>query len=135
MVADAIESWIEAAVSSGRLVPTPRQVDEEYSGRFVLRVTRSLHARLTRIARQEGVSLNAYCASVLAEGAGTADVRRVYAAARYAVMIESDAAVLRRNAEAPGPYVAKWQLATGSVGATGAQTMAQIMRRPPEVTQ
>jgi antitoxin HicB len=137
MVADAIDAWIEAAASSGRLVPAPRQVDEEHSGKFVLRVPRSLHARLARIARQEGVSLNAYCASALAEAAGAADVRRVYAAVRYTVMFDAAAAhVHPLAAQSPAPYATSSKQVFGPLGVTGpAHTFAQTMTRLPEVKQ
>ena len=40
------------------------------SGRFVVRIPRGLHAELTRQARDEGVSLNQYVATLLAGAAG-----------------------------------------------------------------
>jgi predicted RNase H-like HicB family nuclease len=67
---DAIAAWIEAAQAAGREVPVPREVLplESYSGKFLVRVPRSLHARLARHAAAEGVSLNQYVAGVLARG-------------------------------------------------------------------
>ena len=84
MAADAIEAWIDAARAFGRAVPLPRAVDEELSGRFVLRIARGLHAKLVRVARREGVSLNAYCATALAEAVGTAEARHAYAVSAFA---------------------------------------------------
>jgi len=84
MVADAIEAWVEAASASGRAIPLPRAVDEEHSGRFLLRVPRKLHAQLARIARREGVSLNTYCATALAEAVGSAETRRAFVTTRFA---------------------------------------------------
>ncbi|MDP2873100.1 MAG: toxin-antitoxin system HicB family antitoxin [Bacillota bacterium] len=43
----------------------------EYSGRFVVRVTPSLHKALARRARAEGVSLNHLCGELLAQGIGS----------------------------------------------------------------
>ena len=43
---------------------------QEASGRFVLRIPRGLHAELGRQAREEGVSLNQYVATLLAGAAG-----------------------------------------------------------------
>src|SRR5690242_12551639 len=63
LVEDAIDAWVEAAEADGRDVPLPAPPDEEYSGRFVLRIAKHLHAQLARQARREGVSLNAYCAT------------------------------------------------------------------------
>lgn len=70
MVGDAVEAWIEAAHASGRPVPAPSGYDEDFSGKFLLRVTRTLHRELARQARREGVSLNAYCSTSLATAAG-----------------------------------------------------------------
>ena len=67
---DAIDAWVDAAVAMGRAVPPPSRRTEEHSGRFVLRVPRGLHGRLAREAEREGVSLNSYCATVLAEAVG-----------------------------------------------------------------
>ena len=66
----AIAAWLEAARADGRKLPQPREVKplEAYSGKFLVRVPRSLHARLGRQAGAEGVSLNQYVAGVLARG-------------------------------------------------------------------
>lgn len=85
MAADAIEAWIDAASASGRAVPLPRTVDEEHSGHFVLRVPKRLHAQLARVARREGVSMNLFCSTALAEAVGATEVRRAYSATRFAV--------------------------------------------------
>ena len=86
MVADAIEAWVDAASASGRAIPLPRAVDEEYSGRFLLRVPRKLHARLAGAAREDGVSLNTYCATALAEAIGVAETRRAFVTTRFAAV-------------------------------------------------
>lgn len=69
-IVDAIGAWLDAAALLGRAVPPPSRRLEEHSGRFVLRVPRGLHGRLVRTAEREGVSLNAYCTTVLAEAVG-----------------------------------------------------------------
>lgn len=63
---DAIDSWIEGARSAGIPVPEPSRGEDEYSGRFVLRMAKSLHRRLAEAAHAEGVSLNSYCTTLLA---------------------------------------------------------------------
>lgn len=59
---DAIKSWLKAAKTAKRAIPKPSSLEriESYSGKFVVRVPRSLHARLARRAKAEGVSLNQY---------------------------------------------------------------------------
>jgi len=60
----AIVAWLEAAKAAGRPIPEASVVEPVggYSGKFVLRIPRSLHARLARQAKAEGVSLNQYIA-------------------------------------------------------------------------
>lgn len=64
----AIEAWREAAAKAGNQIPEPSLPPElsDYSGRFVLRLPRSLHAQLARRAKSEGVSLNALIVTLLA---------------------------------------------------------------------
>ncbi len=70
LIGDAIGAWIETAGALGRQVPAPTSPAAGHSGRFVLRVPRGLHARLARSAEDDGVSLNTWCATALAEAVG-----------------------------------------------------------------
>ena len=67
---DAVAAWVQAALAAGKTLPSPSAAHplEGYSGKFLVRVPRSLHARLARTARTEGVSLNQYVNGVLARG-------------------------------------------------------------------
>ena len=58
-IREAMKGWIETKLENGFSVPDPID-DVQYSGKFVLRVPKSLHARLALEAEQEGVSLNQY---------------------------------------------------------------------------
>lgn len=64
---DALAAWIAAAREAGREVPRPGELP---SGKFVARIPRSLHARLSARAKQEGVSMNALVSAFLAESLG-----------------------------------------------------------------
>ena len=66
---DAMAGWISVALEDGREIPEPRDADA-YSGRFLVRIPRGLHAELARQAAQEGVSLNQYVATTLAAASG-----------------------------------------------------------------
>ncbi|MEP6484430.1 MAG: type II toxin-antitoxin system HicB family antitoxin [Rudaea sp.] len=63
----AIESWIAAAKAARRKIPAPTATlpIESYSGKFIVRVPKDMHARLARDARKQGVSLNQYILSRL----------------------------------------------------------------------
>jgi predicted RNase H-like HicB family nuclease len=75
MIEDARRAWIETAYELGREIPLP-SYPEEYSGRFVLRLPRSLHRKLAEAAEREGVSLNSYAAEVLSRGDAQAQLER-----------------------------------------------------------
>ena len=62
-----LHGWLELAIEDGQAIPTPAE-RAEYKGKFVLRIAKSLHRELAESATQEGVSLNAYAATLLARG-------------------------------------------------------------------
>jgi antitoxin HicB len=69
MIEDAMRGWIEVALEDGIPIPEPRPV-EEYSGKFVVRVPKSLHRELVEAAEREGVSLNAFVSVSLGRAVG-----------------------------------------------------------------
>jgi predicted RNase H-like HicB family nuclease len=64
------KAWIEDALEVGDPVPEPTSEESLPSGKWLQRVTRSLHAKVAEQARREGVSLNQFVATVLAETVG-----------------------------------------------------------------
>ena len=68
-LADARRTWVEDCIERGLEVPEPR-APLEHSGKFLLRVPKSVHGRLVSLAEGDGVSLNQYVLSVLAEHIG-----------------------------------------------------------------
>ena len=68
-IQQAMSDWITEALREGREVPEPKPVDE-HSGRLLLRMPRTLHAELTRLAEREGVSLNQFITDALASAVG-----------------------------------------------------------------
>jgi antitoxin HicB len=69
MIQDAMRGWLEVALEAGNPIPEPRP-EEDYSGKFVVRVPRSLHRELVEAADREGVSLNQYINVALAQSVG-----------------------------------------------------------------
>jgi len=59
-------AWIETALERGIDIPKPSE-ESEFSGRFLVRCPRTIHKRLVENARREGVSLNQYVVSILAQ--------------------------------------------------------------------
>ncbi|WP_097461478.1 type II toxin-antitoxin system HicB family antitoxin [Mangrovitalea sediminis] len=64
---DAFDAWMGVYIEEGREIPVP---GGGASGKFIARLPKSLHARLVSRAKQEGVSMNALVASILAEDMG-----------------------------------------------------------------
>lgn len=59
--------WIETEYERGADIPLPTY-PEEHSGKFNLRLPRSLHRQLADAAERDGVSLNQYAVMLLAQG-------------------------------------------------------------------
>ena len=64
----AMRSWIESRMASGLEIPEPRKTDE-FSGKLLVRMPKSLHQKLAIRANDEGVSLNQYIVALLSEKA------------------------------------------------------------------
>jgi antitoxin HicB len=97
MIEDAMRGWIGVALEDGIPVPEPAP-DEEYSGKFVVRLPRSLHRQLAETAEREGVSLNQLINVSLARA-----VERTNPSAGYPVRMEQPLAVSEKRRK----YVAK----------------------------
>lgn len=70
MAEDARRGWIETEYEQGHDIPLPSQPSEcaTYSGKFVVRLPRSLHRALVQAAARENVSLNQYVLALLSSG-------------------------------------------------------------------
>jgi predicted RNase H-like HicB family nuclease len=70
----AFLSMVAALSDMGRDIPPPsfqpQDAVPDVSGKFVTRVPRSIHAKLSARAKAEGVSLNSIVLAILAEGLG-----------------------------------------------------------------
>lgn len=64
-VQETKQIWIQSQYKMDGDIPEPTD-EEGYSGRFVLRVPKTLHRYLTYQAKQQGMSLNSYALYLLA---------------------------------------------------------------------
>ena len=69
--------WLETTYEDGQDIPLPRD-DREYSGKFIVRVPKSLHRKLDSLADKEGTSLNQYVVSQLSRIVGAAESKIPY---------------------------------------------------------
>lgn len=72
---DALAETVATLEEMGLPVPAPAS-SGSYSGKFIQRIPKSLHARLALRAKQEGVSMNTLVTSFLAESLGSREVQR-----------------------------------------------------------
>lgn len=113
-IQEAMHLWLEVSLEQGDAIPEPRS-EEAYSGKFVIRVPRSLHRDLAETADQEGVSLNQYINAALAQSVGTMRTGRAQAGqetmakhvARLENLVDELAAVLRTSGLASDTTPAK----------------------------
>jgi len=59
--------WIESQYKANLEIPEPTEEDE-FSGKFVLRIPKLLHRSLAYQAQKQGVSLNHYASHLLSQG-------------------------------------------------------------------
>lgn len=68
-VEDVADAWLQSALANHQPIPDP--VDNaEFSGRLVLRMPKNLHKKAALLAEHEGVSLNQFIVTCLAEQIG-----------------------------------------------------------------
>lgn len=83
-----VQGWLEEALQQGRPLPEP-SVPVAASGRLLLRMPKSLHARLQARAEIEGTSLNQLIVTLLAQALAARDAET----ALRAILAEAAAGV------------------------------------------
>jgi predicted RNase H-like HicB family nuclease len=66
-------SWLEATIARGQRVPDPME-SIGFSGKLVVRLGKGLHKRAAHMAAHEGVSLNQFIITSVAEQVGSRSV-------------------------------------------------------------
>ena len=75
----AAESWIAVAIELGQTIPPP-SAEAAFSGRYALRLPRSLHRRAAQAAEKDETSLNQFIVAAIAERVGATTFYRNLAA-------------------------------------------------------
>jgi predicted HicB family RNase H-like nuclease len=73
----AAETWLARWLSDGKEAPRPF-TSKETSGRFALRLPKSLYVRASQAAARESVSLNLYIANAVAERVGASAAMQAF---------------------------------------------------------
>lgn len=69
MIADAKAAWLDIALQDQKAIPEPIH-DDQYSGKYVVRIPKTLHRELAEKAKAEKVSLNQLTTYLLASSVG-----------------------------------------------------------------
>ncbi len=85
--------WMEACLESGVEIPPPHEPVPEYSGKFVVRLPKSLHRELATKAEHDGMSLNSYVLHLLSLAFGRGKAAR----AEPAFDVEAIAAAVQKR--------------------------------------
>ena len=66
-IEEAKLAWMSTALKRGQTIPSPNLNDnDEYSGKFTLRLPKFLHKELSLAAQKDDISLNQYILSLVA---------------------------------------------------------------------
>ena len=78
MIDDAMRAWLTVASEDGMDIPLPEALQGgRFSGKFPLRLPKSLHRKLAESAEKDGVSLNQYLVALLSERNALHEVRQL----------------------------------------------------------
>ena len=66
MIEDAKKAWFEMSIEDNMEIPEPKE-DKDFSGKFLLRLPKSLHKKLSNQAERDEVSLNQHILNLLSE--------------------------------------------------------------------
>ena len=84
-VEEACKLWMESMYEDGNEIPLPGSAEKQYSGKFNVRVPKSLHRKLNEMAEKEGVSLNHFLVSTLSRAVGREEVKASKSHRKHAV--------------------------------------------------
>ena len=122
---EAQRLWIEDCLDAGQSVPEPTPEEVLPSGKWLQRVPRSLHQKLIRLARREGVSLNQLVTSIVAEAAGEREAKDDSSAQHQEPVLQDLATWVREGSRE------KWRI--GNYSPVGSKLLSEtlaVRRRP-----
>ncbi|MCH8537128.1 MAG: type II toxin-antitoxin system HicB family antitoxin [Alkalimonas sp.] len=76
LAVDAIETTIEIFAEKNRVIPTPMDVADDFSGRVTLRMPKSMHRAYSQWAEYEEVSLNQLIVNCLSHALGAFNLKK-----------------------------------------------------------
>lgn len=79
MLRDNFEDWIAFCLERGEEIPVPAEEEVLPSGKWLQRVSKRLHKRVVECASREGVSLNTYVTTCLAEAVARSETLSISA--------------------------------------------------------
>lgn len=112
--------WIQSQYQLEANIPEPTD-EEDFSGRFVLRIPKLLHRSLAYEARKQGVSLNHYASHLLSQRQPLEALER----------LSQSLFDICSAWKTPGFYGRHWQDKTLMIGKSTNAELLILLRRPP----
>jgi len=75
LIEDAKAGWIDLAIQDGDEIPEP-DTTEKYSGKFLVRIPKSLHKKIAERAKKEAVSINQLATYLFSAGISGKETRK-----------------------------------------------------------
>ena len=89
-IEEARKLWMESMYEDGNEIPLPgTETEKQYSGKFNVRIPKSLHRKLDEMAEKEGVSLNHYLVSTLSRAVGQGEAIKSKSHRKHAAYYKS----------------------------------------------
>jgi antitoxin HicB len=110
-IEEARRAWMEVAYEEGLEIPPPR-TETEYSGKFIMRVPRTLHRELAEAASRENTSLNQYVLFLLSSGTA---LRSIQTSVRETLWQQRGTAAQHFILAASRQPATEWVVGTGTI--------------------
>jgi len=129
-LAEVQGAWLEEAIEAGQVVPEPSCEDFLPSGKWVQRVPRSLHRKLSAMAKADGVSLNHLVSAILAETTGVRSRKAEPAPSAWEETVETAQwQLIERGAEGPERRLLEELSRAASIRAAGGSARTSTVKR------
>lgn len=113
--------WIDAAIAQGLSIPEPL-TESDYSGKILVRLPKSLHAKAAQVAEADAVSLNSLILTAVAVYVGASETK--------AAIRSADQNVHNYNVVFGSPTMVQ----LGAINVSAAGWQSNLGRHEPQIT-
>ena len=74
-IKESMKIWLSEVIKQKLEIPLPESL-KDYSGKFIIRISKSLHKKLVESAEKENISLNQYIQTLLIQGEQILNIKK-----------------------------------------------------------